>query len=106
MKNNQFFINSICLSDVNLEPNGEAIVAGWGQTSFEKETYPSFLQEVKLHLLDREKCRQTWNESPQYGLNGIVITDRVICTISSTPPDCLAEDDRKAPYSVCSHQIL
>jgi hypothetical protein len=46
MKNNQFFINSICLSDVNLEPNGEAIVAGWGQTSFERETYPSFLQEV------------------------------------------------------------
>ncbi len=105
IQNNQFIINSICIPDFNSEQSGEAFVTGCGITSFEKGIDPSFLNEIKLPILSREKCRRIWDASPQSYKHKAMINDRKTCTTAITPPTCFAPDDKIIPNIVIQNNI-
>lgn len=72
------YVNGICLPHSNEDPSGWAFVSGWGRTKEGGKTSGT-LRVVKVPLVSRALCRQTYEKPYNYYDSGFTILDSQIC---------------------------
>jgi hypothetical protein len=78
VKDNKFLVNSICLSNIDSDPVGEALLLGWGNIMLEEfqNINVKKLQKDKYILADKKKCQQLLNNSTHIDF----VKEIMICT--------------------------